>query len=242
MGENIRDWKRGDAPEAVTSVTSPDILFSWNGITPDGHSGGIDLLRISIPVEYQNQSINQIQVVDSSLDSISDINPGIRILAGSVEIQDETPGPWSYRIERLPITDTELKWELAEGELLIITGGSLHYQDFSCGGNASQICILVIQASVTQQFTIDRLVPQNNWLAVSTTVSSEEAVESVQGEFWLPPNCGDGCNLSPQSRYFQITRKYLLTKLTGLINNINFKETAHEENVKPVSVRKTSSN
>ena len=40
MGVNLRDWKRGNAPEAVTTVTSSDIVYSWTGTAPSGQSGG----------------------------------------------------------------------------------------------------------------------------------------------------------------------------------------------------------
>jgi len=193
MGENVRDWKRGDAPEAVTTITSTDVIYSWSGVAPDGHNGGIDLLRISIPAEYQNLSISSIDIVDTSFETTGDYDPGVRILAGSIEIQDTTPGPWEYQIERIPYSVQSLSWDLEAGEILILTGGSLQYRDYVCGGSGQQICILTITATNDLTVKIDSLVSENNWLAVSNSASPEEAVANVKGEFWLSPNCGNGC-------------------------------------------------
>ena len=196
MGENIRDWKRGLAPEAVTTVTSPDIVYSWNGTSPEGIAGGIDLLTITLPQEYQDQTLSSIKIIDNSLETAGDYNPGIRLLAASVEIQDNTPGPWLYQVEQIPYTDTSLSWELMAGNVLVLTGGSLWFNNHECGGDSFQICVLVIAASKDQQIKIDNLVPKNNWLAVSTTISPDEVIASIQDEFWLPPNCGSGCNFA----------------------------------------------
>ena len=201
MGESIRDWKRGTAPEAVTTVTSPDILYSWNGISPQGIAGGIDLLRISIPREYQNQTLSFINIIDSSLEMAGDKNPGIRLLAASIEIQDDRPGPWLYQIEQIPYSDNSMSWDLEAGQVFVLTGGSLRYEDHDCGGDSAQICVLVITASKNQQIAIGSLVPKNNWLAVVMTISPEDVVASIMDEFWLPPNCGSGCNYATIAVY-----------------------------------------
>ena len=197
MSINIRDWMRGTVSYAVTTVTSSDVLYSWDGTAPNGNAGGIDLLQILIPEEYKNSTLKSIQIVDTSLEDTGDVNPGVKILAASVEIPDDTPGPWLYQIEQIPVSDSSIEWDLSSGDLLILTGGRLQHQGFDCGGNnAAQICVLVIEATKAQRITIESLIQKNNWLAVTRQSTKDEAIESIQNEFWLSPNCGSGCSIA----------------------------------------------
>jgi len=194
LGENIRDWSRSASSYAVTSITSPDIIGGWNGISPDNRAGGMDLLKIKIPEQYWQDTINSISVIDTSLETTGDYNPGIHILAISAEIMANTTGPWEYQIEQMPYNSNFITWDLDIGESLILSGGSLLYQGYTCSGISSQICIIVISATKKFSVTIEHLVTKNNWLAVSNTIIPTEAVSSVQAEFWLPPNCVSGCS------------------------------------------------
>lgn len=196
MGLNIRDWTRGVFPAAVTEITSQDIVYAWEGTAPDGRAGGMDLLKVAIPPEYQSDKLTSIEIMDTSLETTGEATAGIRILSTSIEMQDPTPGPWVYQAEQVPATDTSLIWPLNTNDTLILTGGSLQYQDYSCSGNGNQICVLVITSAKDADMTIGRLAPKNNWLAVTRTVSPDEAVNSVTSEFWLPPNCGAGCSFA----------------------------------------------
>ena len=87
MGVNLRDWKRGNAPEAVTTVTSSDIVYSWTGTAPSGQSGGMDLTKVTLPFAYQDLSIVSIDIVDATYQTMGDYDPGVRILAATVEIR-----------------------------------------------------------------------------------------------------------------------------------------------------------
>lgn len=194
MGVNIRDWKRGAAPEAVTTISSEDIVLEWIGTAPGGTEGGMDLLKVSIPQEFQSRKINSIEIVDTSLETTGEINGGIRILAASIEIQDSSQGAWEYQVEQIPASGTSLEWFLHANEVLILTGGSYKYQSNVCSGNGFKICVLVIKATRDSTVIIENLVSKNNWLAMSTTVTPEEAIASVQDEFWISPNCGSGCS------------------------------------------------
>jgi len=205
MGVNIRDWTRGDFSFAVTTITSPDIFYEWYGTSPEGRTGGMDLLRVSIPEEYQSSRIDNLTVVDTSLETVGEINLGIRILATSIEIQDQTQGPWGYQIEKIPASGSSLAWELQKDDVLILTGGSFQYQNDVCAGDGAKICVLVIKA--TQDLTVDitDLVPENNWIGVSSTITSEQAIDSVTDEFWVAPNCGLGCSAALVYTYTDFT-------------------------------------
>lgn len=194
MGLNVRDWTRGDVSFAVTEVTSPDIIYEWSGTAPNGLAGGMDLLKVSIPEELRSQNISSIHVVDTSLETAGDINVGIRILAATIEIQDQTQGPWEYQVEQIPASNTSLEWSLRPNEVFILTGGSFSYQGNVCRGGGIQICVLVIKATKDSTVFIENLVPKNNWIAISTAISPEEAVSEVADEFWIAPNCGEGCS------------------------------------------------
>ena len=153
----------------------------------------MDLLKVLIPEEYRNSVITSINIEDTTFQELNNYNPGIHILAVSVEIQDLTPGNWEYQVEQIPHSESSIEWELKTGELFILTGGSFSYKGYSCGGNASQICILVIKGTKSSTIRIDNLVPLNNWIAITKSLLPDEAVSSVQDEFWLSPNCGSGC-------------------------------------------------
>ncbi len=107
-----------------------------------------------------------------------------------------------------------ISWNLKAGEVLILTGGSFQYNNYECGGIASQLCVLAIKATKDEEITIDNLVPKNNWLAVSRSVSPDEAVSNVQSQFWLAPNCGSGCSKATVAVYTDLTQ----TKTFQLIN------------------------
>ncbi|NOT03260.1 MAG: toll/interleukin-1 receptor domain-containing protein [Anaerolineales bacterium] len=81
LGRNIRDWSRGSASNAVDTISSPDITSAWVGRAPNGKRGGMDLLTVSLPEQFQSQIISSIDIVDSTLDTTGDYNPGIHILA-----------------------------------------------------------------------------------------------------------------------------------------------------------------
>ncbi|MCI0561678.1 MAG: hypothetical protein MN733_24580 [Nitrososphaera sp.] len=103
-------------------------------------------------------------------------------------------GTWLYNINQLPAAGTQLTWELDTGEVLILTGGRIRYSNFYCGDDSSQICVLIIHATRSQNITITDLIAQNNWLGVTNLFNTEEALSDVEPWFWRSPNCISGCS------------------------------------------------
>ncbi len=79
LGDNIRDWAR-ERPNAVIEAHSPYLHQAWEGTAPDGTPGRIDMLTIDIPEKYSNQTLESIQITDTS----DEIDPCIHLLAVTV--------------------------------------------------------------------------------------------------------------------------------------------------------------
>ncbi len=87
LGENIRDWARSK-PDAVSTLSAPYVIQDWHtGIAEDaqGVTGGMDALAIEIPDDYQNSTLRSIQVYDTSMDTIGNVDPCIHLLGVTVE-------------------------------------------------------------------------------------------------------------------------------------------------------------
>lgn len=80
LGSNIRDWSRKD-PAAVNTVSSDTSQPAWEGTTPDGTSGGMDILTITIPSNQLQSTLTGIQISDLSQSTIGNINPCIHLVA-----------------------------------------------------------------------------------------------------------------------------------------------------------------
>ncbi|WJW70109.1 hypothetical protein OZ401_004612 (plasmid) [Candidatus Chlorohelix allophototropha] len=80
LGMNIRDWSRNN-PEAVNTISSPTVREGWRGVDSVGNVGGMDILTIEIPAEYNSATITTIQVLDESFTEAGSINPCIHLLA-----------------------------------------------------------------------------------------------------------------------------------------------------------------
>ena len=133
---------------AVTTVSSLDVIGGWTGTAPDGRPGGMDLLKVALPDQFRTSTIDSINIIDTTLESTGDDNPGIHLLAMTIEIVDDAPGPWEYQVEKLPYNKQTISWDLKSGETFILTGGGFQYKDYVCKNNGQQICIL---PSITAQ-------------------------------------------------------------------------------------------
>ncbi len=100
---------------------------------------------------------------------------------------------WVQEVSQIPESGTQLTWDLSGGQILLLGGGQFQIGDVFCGGDAQRICILIYQASTRQTVTINALVPRQNYVSVTESLSADEALEDKEPLFWIPPNCVSGC-------------------------------------------------
>ena len=103
------------------------------------------------------------------------------------------PVRWLQETSQVPESGTQLTWELSGGQVMFLSGGQFQIGDVFCGGDARQICVLIYQASTHQTVTINALVPRQNYIGITESLSSDEALEEKEPLFWIPPNCVSGC-------------------------------------------------
>ena len=187
LGENIRDWTRGESSVAVTTVTSPDVIPAWQG-TALGRTGGMDLLKVSIPEQYQETALLTIEVIDTSTDTVLSLDPAIHLLAVTVG------SSLKNSLDGIPSTGSQITWDIEPGEVLILTGGIMTLGDFECQGGGTGICVIIVKATEPQQLIISNVIAKNNWIGVSDVLEPEEILSGVQDGFWIFPNCGNGCS------------------------------------------------
>jgi hypothetical protein len=83
-GENLREWKIYGTGNVI-STTNANIQEVWR--TPNTHDTGIgiiDMLTIDLPIQYQDDILLQIEVIDSSMQSVNSMNPAINLLGVTV--------------------------------------------------------------------------------------------------------------------------------------------------------------
>jgi hypothetical protein len=68
IGNNVRSWTRGDVGSAETMTSSNlfEAIDARGESTVDGQSGGIDILRIDTPQNYQGKTLSAIIIEDTS--------------------------------------------------------------------------------------------------------------------------------------------------------------------------------
>lgn len=124
-----------------------------------------------------------------------------KLSCGSEEISapqsESTPVPplprWEQEAAKVPSSGTQLKWELEAGQVLFLSGGQIRVNGSYCGGDASQICVLIFQATTSQGVVVDSLIPENNWYGITSTLTPDEALNDKVSQFWSKPNCINGC-------------------------------------------------
>lgn len=85
IGYNIRDWRRNLPDLYINTLTAFDAQEAWEGSTAEGIDGRIDLLTLTIPEPLQSQTLQNIQLVDTSVDTIGSLDPCIHVMAMTVE-------------------------------------------------------------------------------------------------------------------------------------------------------------
>ena len=86
LGENIRDWRSAMPETYVNSATATNLQEAWRG--KEGNTDGrIDLLTITLPDALQNQPVREIQLIDTSAQTVGSINPCIHLIAITFESQ-----------------------------------------------------------------------------------------------------------------------------------------------------------
>jgi len=82
-GSNIREWKQGDT--TVKTTSSPDVTGVWSGANKfDGSTAVIDMLRVTVPAAYQSGRLAEIAVVDTTQQTIGELDPAVNLLAITV--------------------------------------------------------------------------------------------------------------------------------------------------------------
>ncbi len=86
-GNNVREWMQsGNHGLTVNTVTSPLSQEVWRGVRPTGEGPIVtDLLKISIPQEYNHLVLQKITIADESIGRLSTSNPGLIIKGITVE-------------------------------------------------------------------------------------------------------------------------------------------------------------
>lgn len=87
LGENIRDWNWRN-PEAVSSITSIDIIPGWESSNSEGIYGGMDILALKVPVEKQDLILTRIELGDLSRANTGGINPCIHLMGLTIEVNE----------------------------------------------------------------------------------------------------------------------------------------------------------
>ena len=104
-----------------------------------------------------------------------------------------TGARWLQEVSQIPESGTQLSWHLSAGQVLFLSGGQFQIGEVFCGGSAQQVCVLIYKASTDQTLVVNSLVPRQNYVGVTESLSPEEALRDKEPMFWLPPNCVSGC-------------------------------------------------
>ena len=83
-GHNIREWKQFDQT-VVHSTSSPDVVEVWRGANYDDSGVAvIDMLRLPVPSNLQTQRLTGIELIDSSLQLVGNMDPALNLLGVTV--------------------------------------------------------------------------------------------------------------------------------------------------------------
>lgn len=89
LGFNVRDWARDKDPGvAVQTVMDETVREAWRGSAGDpdtGWIGGVDMLTLPIPLDFQNSTISQIILRDMTIENIGLNEPCLHLQAVTVE-------------------------------------------------------------------------------------------------------------------------------------------------------------
>lgn len=167
--------------------------------------GFVDVVYSSGTATINFEKVIGIELFDRTSETLSCEENGASILPPTpLEItpalpQQEQPTSsprsglrWEQEVADVP-NGTTIKWDLASGQILLLSGGQMRINDVYCGSDANQICVLLFQSTTPQTVIVDALIPNNNWYGVSSTLTQDEALSEKEPQFWYPPNCITGC-------------------------------------------------
>lgn len=102
---------------------------------------------------------------------------------------------WIEKVGDMPENGTQIRRDLAAGERLFVSGGRFQVDQVFCGEDATQLCILIYEASVPQTVILDFVIEGENYLARANVLSYDDLIRIHEPLFWQPPNCNNqnGC-------------------------------------------------
>lgn len=103
----------------------------------------------------------------------------------------------------IPSAGTEDDEYLTAGQLLMLTGGVFRFGDAYCAGGGKSLCVLIIHASRSQNIHLTALYPGANWVGISSSLTTAEALQLQEPQFWQPDNCPPGGCSSAQIYLFE---------------------------------------
>ena len=111
------------------------------------------------------------------------------------EAVPERDDDWLREIGGVPEGDgTTLIRQLGPGQTLLFIGGRLQFGEVFCGTDLAMLCVLIHEVATTSQTVeLEALIPRQNYLALSETLSPAEILQLKTPSFWRPPMCGQGC-------------------------------------------------
>jgi len=191
--QGVQQGTGWDLPAAENTIVSYTIM--WRELWQKGYVYVTlaDKSVVRVDVKYRTGFLSDIIGKDAQSCSGEQAQQVPPTLVPENRLIPSNVGTWLYNINQVPSAGSQVTWELNSGEVLILTGGRVRYGGFYCGDDQYQICVVIIHALSKQSITITDLIAQNNWLGVTSTMSSEQTLSEVQHWFWKSPNCGSGC-------------------------------------------------
>ena len=101
---------------------------------------------------------------------------------------------WTESNNEAAANTTQIVRDLAAGEWMYVTSGSISMRDSFCGGEALQICVLLYEATYPQNVVVDYVDQGHAYVARTRLMGYQELIETHESYYWAAPNCGqDGC-------------------------------------------------
>lgn len=82
-GSNVREWKLLD-DNTVSGISSSQVREVWRTGSNHGGTGIIDLLTIDIPSRYQSDRLLAIEISDTSINTVGNMNPALNLIGVTV--------------------------------------------------------------------------------------------------------------------------------------------------------------
>ena len=87
-GQNIREWKACCNPNVI-DISDPNVQQVWSGSNNfDSGTATIDMLTIQVPENYQQETLNTIEISDRSVQTVGSQNPAINLLGITILSQN----------------------------------------------------------------------------------------------------------------------------------------------------------